>query len=185
MTDISSRIVPHAEAAPDLEDCTDLLAASEVYDTDLDLADQRTALLSFFDSTGGPYWTTQSNDDAGRTQYLQLVEGVVEAGYDLASGSLDVGKLPSELVSDAASIASLSENCGLQQYLSLGQLWLTNTWGSNVSYCHWSGITCCQTVLTSLGAQNSDKTVTPLSVCCAVTWRFLDVAAFLTNKGSD
>lgn len=117
-----------------------------MYDADLDLADQRAALLSFFDSTGGPYWATQSNDDAGRTQYLQLVEGVVEADYDLAQNSLDVSRLPTELVSDAASIASLSKNCELQQYLSLGQLWLTYTWGSNVSYCHWTGITCCQTV---------------------------------------
>ncbi len=140
----SSRVA--AEAAPGLQECTNLLADSAVYYLDLDVADQRTALIDFYDSTGGQYWANQPADDPEHVIFPQIVEGVIEAGNGLTSGTLDVSALPVELVSDAASLASLSANCALQQYLSLGQQWLKYSWGSNVSYCYWSGITCCQTV---------------------------------------
>lgn len=42
-----------AEAAPGLQECTDLLADSALYYLDLDVADQRAALIDFYDSTGG------------------------------------------------------------------------------------------------------------------------------------
>ena len=117
-----------------------------MYHPDLDSPTQRAALLDFYDSTGGQKWANQPVDDVEHGQISQLVDGVIEAGYELVNGSLDVTTLPAELVSDAASIPSLSSDCALQQYLSLGQLWLTHSWGSNVSYCYWTGITCCQTV---------------------------------------
>lgn len=135
-----------AEAVAGLQECTDLLADSAVYYLDLDVADQRAALIDFYDSTGGQYWVNQPADDSEHVIFPQIVEGVIEAGNGLTSGTLDVSALPVELVSDAASLASLSVNCALQQYLSLGRQWLKYSWGSNVSYCHWSGITCCQTV---------------------------------------
>ena len=136
----------HAEAALDLEDCADLLAQSEWYAVDLDLPQQRASLISFHESTGGPYWTGQPGQTSSSSRFSQIVAGVREATYGLASGSLDTSTLPTELVSDAARIASLSDSCQLQQYLKLGQLWYSYNWGSNVSYCHWTGITCCQTV---------------------------------------
>lgn len=136
----------HAEAAPTLADCADLLAQSEVYDADLDLPQQRASLISFYESTGGPYWTKQAAQTSSSNQYPRIVANIIEATSGLATGSLDTSTLPTELVSDAASIVTLSENCQLQQYLSLGQLWLTYNWGSSVSYCHWTGVTCCQTV---------------------------------------
>ncbi|DBA84440.1 TPA: hypothetical protein ACH3X1_006072 [Trebouxia sp. C0004] len=136
-----------AEAAPGLQECTNLLADSAVYYLDLDIADQRAALINFYDSTGGQYWANQPADDSEHVIFPQIVQGVVEAGNGLTSGTLDVSDLPAELVSDAASLASLSANCALQQYLSLGRQWLKYSWGSNVSYCYWSGVTCCQTGL--------------------------------------
>jgi len=135
-----------AEAAPGLQECTNLLADSALYYLNLDVADQRAALIDFYDSTGGQYWANQPADDPDHVIFPQIVEGVIEAGNGLTSGTLDVSALPVELVSDAASLASLSANCALQQYLSLGQQWLKYSWGSNVSYCYWSGVTCCQTV---------------------------------------
>ena len=139
---------PHAvaAAAPTLQECTNLLAASAVYHPDLDSPTQRAALLDFYDSTGGRNWANQPVNELDHGQILQVVDGVIEAGYELTDGSLDVSTLPAELVSDAANIPSLSADCALQQYLSLGQLWLTYSWGSNVSYCYWTGITCCQNV---------------------------------------
>ena len=142
--DSSSRVA--AEAAPGLQECTNLLADSALYYLDLDVADQRAALIGFYDSTGGQYWANQPADDPEHVLFPQIVEGVVEAGNGLTSGTLDVSALPVELVSDAASLASISANSAMQQYLSLGQQWLKYSWGSNVSYCYWSGVTCCQTV---------------------------------------
>ena len=117
-----------------------------MYYAELDSPTQRAALLDFYDSTGGEYWAGQPEDDLEHNQISQVIQGIVEAGNELASGSFSPSTLPTELVSDAASIAALSADCALQQYLSLGQLWLDYRWGSNVSYCYWSGVTCCQTV---------------------------------------
>ncbi|KAL0020534.1 hypothetical protein WJX79_007396 [Trebouxia sp. C0005] len=108
-----------SEAVAGLQECTDLLADSAVYYLDLDVADQRAALIDFYDSTGGQYWVNQPADDSEHVIFPQIVEGMIEAGNGLTSGTLD--------------------------YLSLGRQWLKYSWGSNVSYCHWSGITCCQT----------------------------------------
>ena len=139
-------------AAPSLQQCTNLLADSVVYYSELDSPTQRAALLDFYDSTGGQYWADQPEDDFEHNQISQVIEGIVEAGNELASGNFNPSTIPSELVSDAASIPALSADCALQQYLSLGQQWLTYRWGSNVSYCYWSGITCCQTVSYALFA---------------------------------
>lgn len=125
-----------------------MLADSAVYYLALDPAEQHAALLDSYASTGGQYWTNQPENDTEYILFSEVVGGVVEAGNDLASGSTDVSTLP-DLVSDAASLALLSTDCALQQYLSLGQLWLSHPWDSNVSYCLWSGITCCETVHTS------------------------------------
>ena len=137
-----------AEADPSLQECSDVLADSAVYYLELDPAEQRAALLSLYASTGGQYWTNQPESDTEYVLFSEIVEGIIEAGNGLASGSLDVSTLPSELVSDAANLASLSTDCALQQYLSLGQLWLSHPWDSDVSYCLWTGVTCCETVHT-------------------------------------
>ncbi|KAA6421082.1 MAG: serine threonine kinase [Trebouxia sp. A1-2] len=86
-----------SEAVAGLQECTDLLADSAVYYLDLDVADQRAALIDFYDSTGGQYWVNQPADDSEHVIFPQIVEGVIEAGNGLTSGTLDVSALPVEL----------------------------------------------------------------------------------------
>jgi len=48
--DVKSTSRVAAGAAPGLQECTNLLADSAVYYLDLDVADQRAALIDFYDS---------------------------------------------------------------------------------------------------------------------------------------
>lgn len=116
-----------------------------MYYEDLDASDQRAALMRFYRSTGGAYWNTQIVSDAERQQFSQLVTELEESGYGLSDQTLNDSMLSTDLVSDLANLPDLSVNCGLQQWLSFGQLLLKYPWGSNVSYCYWYGIVCCKT----------------------------------------
>jgi hypothetical protein len=141
-------------AAPNLEECTNLLEYGTMYYEDLDAPDQRAALLRFYSSTGGAYWNAQLVSDAERQQFSQLVTELEESGYGLSDQTLNDSMLPTNLVSDMANLPALSVNCTLQQWLSFGQLLLKYQWGSDVSYCYWYGVVCCKTA------------VSHLSLCC-------------------
>ena len=151
-TDICARSVPGA--APNLEECTNLLEYGTMYYEDLDAPDQRAALMRFYRSTGGAYWNAQLVSYAERQQFSQLVTELEESGYGLSDQTLNDSMLSTNLVSDMANLPALSVNCALQQWLSFGQLLLKYQWGSSVSYCYWYGVVCCKT------------SVSHLSLCC-------------------
>ena len=135
-----------AGAAPSLERCSDLLDYGALYYSDLDATDQRTALMQFYNSTGGDTWAQQLISSAERRRFLQLVTELEVAGHGLANSSLTIASpFPTDLVTDLYNLPALSINCELQQWLSFGQLLLKFEWGSNVSYCRWFGVVCCKT----------------------------------------
>ena len=135
-----------ADAAPSLERCTDLLEYGALYYAELDVSAQRTALLDFYNGTGGGAWTEQLISRADHQRFRQLVLELENAGRGLANSSLTVASpFPSDLVADLFNLPTLSVNCELQQWLSFGQLLLKFEWGSNVSYCRWYGVVCCKT----------------------------------------
>lgn len=138
-----------AADASTLEECTNLLHYGTVFYRELDAVDQRAALMSLYHRTGGPHWTPQLARAEDREQFQLLVQELEDAGYDLADQALNISALPSDVVVDLASLPALSENCALQQWLSFGQSLLKYQWGSNVSYCHWYGISCCKTAVSA------------------------------------
>lgn len=147
-----ARSVPGA--APNLQECTNLLEYGTTYYEDLDDPDQRAALMRFYGSTGGAYWNAQLVSYAERQQFRQLVMELEESGYGLSDQTLNDSMLSTNLVSNMANLPALSVNCALQQWLSFGQLLLKIQWGSGVSYCYWYGVVCCKTA------------VSHLSLCC-------------------
>ena len=62
LADFCARSVPGA--APNLEECTNLLEYGTMYYEDLDAPDQRAALMRFYGSTGGAYWNAELVSDA-------------------------------------------------------------------------------------------------------------------------
>ena len=142
----SKAVAMVAGAAPSLKRCSDLLDYGALYYSDLDVTDQRTALMQLYNSTGGDTWTQQLIGSAERQRFLQLVTELEDAGQGLANSSLTIASpFPTDLVTDLFNLPALSINCELQQWLSFGQLLLKFEWGSNVSYCRWYGVVCCKT----------------------------------------
>lgn len=135
-----------------MEECSDVLANSAIYDLSLDLANQRAALLEFYYSTNGPQWTNQLVSDSQISDYTQLVDGVVDAGYALADGSQSASSSFPAIYTNGPELEDLSINCTIQEVLNFGRFSYTQQWGSNVSYCLWTGVVCCQTVVCSVAA---------------------------------
>ena len=129
-----------------------MLAASYTYDLSLDSANQRAALLELYYSTNGPDWTNQLVTDSQISEYTQLVNGVIDAGYALADGSQGASSSFPAVYTNGAELAALSTNCTVQLILDIGHFSFKQQWGSNVSYCLWSGVVCCQTVVCRFAA---------------------------------
>lgn len=130
-----------------MEECSSVLANSPIYDLGLDLADQRAALLQLYDSTNGASWSNQLVSDSEISEYLQLVQGVAVAGYALADGSQSVSSSFPAIYTNGAELEALSSNCTVQEVLKFGHFFFKEQWGSNVSYCEWTGVICCQTAV--------------------------------------
>ena len=134
-------------AAASLEECTNLLQYGTTFYKELDVMEQRAALMHFYHSTGGPFWTAPLLSVAELEQFHVLVEELEEAGYNLADQTSNAASLSTDLVDDLSNLPTLSVDCDIQQWLTFGQLLLKQEWGSNVSYCHWYGISCCKTAV--------------------------------------
>ena len=126
----------------DIEVCTYELEYGVAYPLELDIPSQRAALLSLYNSTGGPYWTwTNPVSKSSHALFTLLVEDVITAGEGLFdSTKFNSTSLFANLTaSDLAALQTLSINCELQQALSFGQLLIRHEWGEEESYCQWHG----------------------------------------------
>ena len=121
-----------------------------VFYEELDVMDQRAALMHFYHSTGGPYWAASLVSAAQLEHFQLLVEELEQAGYELADQTSNAAAISSDLVDDLSNLPNLSLDCAVQQWLTFGQLLLKQEWGSNTSYCHWYGISCCKTSVSRL-----------------------------------
>ena len=133
----------------DLLECSRQLEYAVDYPSDLDLPEQRAALLSLYNSTGGPFWRW-SADSSQYELFSQLVADVVTYGISISEQNTVLSEAISSASKfrDLAFLPDLSTNCTLQQALSFGQLLLRHDWGnSNQSYCQWHGVTCCKTAV--------------------------------------
>lgn len=120
-----------------MQECSDVLSASSVFDVSLDLPDQRAALLQLYDSTNGASWSNQIVSESETATFLEVVEDVSNIGYGLADGSLGGSSTFPSIHADGLELESLSANCTVQELLKIGQFFLKQEWGSNVSYCMW------------------------------------------------
>ena len=120
------------------------------YPVDLDLPEQRIALLSLFNSAGGAFWSWSADGYGNEELFAQLIADVAAYGFSVSqndtvlAGSISSGSKTTDL----AALPLLSANCSLQQALAFGQLLVKHQWDhSEVSYCQWHGVTCCKTVV--------------------------------------
>ena len=113
------------------------------------MPEQRAALLSFYNSTGGPLWGW-TDDEALHDLFFELIADVTEYGDSLSADSPynSSSILSASRFKDLAALPLLSANCTLQQALSFGQLLLDVNWGEeDRSYCQWHGVKCCKTAV--------------------------------------
>ena len=126
-----------------LEDCSYELQYGSGYNVDLDLPAQRAALLSIYNSTGGPFWTwTETISESSHATFFQLVADIIQFGEGLSDpGQYNYTALLSIISApDVATLQALSVQCQLQQALGFGQLLLNHVWGeAGESYCQWHG----------------------------------------------
>lgn len=144
--------LPHmllSGSEPTFQECSQELQYGVDYPFDLDLPDQRAALLLLYNSTGGPGWFYKE-DDAVHDLFFNLLTDVEQYRESLSnnSGLNSTSILASSGISDLAALPALSGNCTLQQSLSFGQLLLKHAWSEvDRSYCQWHGVTCCKTAV--------------------------------------
>lgn len=131
----------------DLETCSRELEYDFKYNIELDIPQQRAALLSLFYSTGGPTWTwTDPVPGTEDALLFQLIADVIDVGQYLSDpASFNISSLTGVLsATDLATVQALSVNCTLQQALGFGEALLKHGWQeADKSYCQWHGE--CQT----------------------------------------
>lgn len=136
-------LVRLAGSAADLQECTDQLQYGLDYPISLDLAPQRDALLSLYNSTGGPSWSWKESVTEEQHQlFFALITELVEIGEGLSDPEAYnfTSLLNSFSASDLAALQALSANCTLQQALSFGEILLKHDWDEpGRSYCSWHG----------------------------------------------
>ena len=130
-------------SALDLGTCSNELEYDFKYNVELDILSQRAALLSLYNSTGGPFWTyAEAVSDTEDTLLYQLIADVIDIGKYLSDPtSFNVSSLGSvTTAADLAAVQALSVNCSLQQALGFGEVLLKHAWQEvDKSYCQWHG----------------------------------------------
>ncbi|KAL3137643.1 hypothetical protein ABBQ38_004919 [Trebouxia sp. C0009 RCD-2024] len=142
-------------------ECNLLLQDTLNFDVAEDIPEQRTALVEFFNSTGGQDWSVGIAGTQTRTEIAEFQGYILQIGQLAAQASFDPASLPADVQSVYYAVQQLSTNCRLQRSLQLINLLGKVAWNTaNVSYCNWLGVACCQstgdfyTQYCSLGSQS-------------------------------
>lgn len=97
-----------------ISDCNTLLDTTADYDVANDIAEQRNALIEFYNSTGGEYWKTSASSTELRDQ-VQLVETYLNLiGTLAAQANFSAAALPADTQRVYYALAQLSVGCSLQ-----------------------------------------------------------------------
>lgn len=95
-----------------------------------DIPEQRTALVEFFNSTGGQYWSLGSASAPTRTQIAEFQGYILQVGQLAAQASFDAANLPADVQSVYNAVHQLSANCRLQRSLQLITLLGKASWNT-------------------------------------------------------
>ena len=112
-------------------DCNVLFDDQITYDAANDLADQRNALIDFYNSTGGPYWETALLSDTLRQQIAEFEAAIEALGEAAALSTFNLSSLSTEYQEVYEVVLSLSANCSLQRELQIIKLLLKNAWNTD------------------------------------------------------
>ena len=132
-----------------MEICTEQLEIGVEYPIELDLPEQHAALMSLFNSTGGPNWdfTEAFPDDR---IFFKFVSDLTDySNYVTRNTTETLAQILSNTnLTDLPALSSLSGNCTFQQSLAFGEYLYKHYWGKEGrSYCQWHGVTCCKSLV--------------------------------------
>ena len=82
-----------------------------------DIAEQRNALIEFYNSTGGNYWSSVASGTALQDQIDLIETYLIQIGTLAAQASFSAAALPADYQKLYYAIAQLSINCSLQASL--------------------------------------------------------------------
>ena len=97
-----------------ISECNTLLDTTADYDVADDIAEQRNALIDFYNSTGGEYWSNSASGTVIRDQ-INLVETYLNLiGTLAAQANFSAAALPADYQRLYYALAQLSIGCSLQ-----------------------------------------------------------------------
>lgn len=110
--------------------CNLLLQDTSDFDLADDIPEQRTALIEFYNSTGGQYWSRGSASAQTRSQIADFEGYIVQIGQLAAQPTFDAASLPADVQSVYYAVQQLSINCRLQRSLQLVKLLGKVSWNT-------------------------------------------------------
>lgn len=100
------------------------------YNVDNDIAEQRQALIEFYNSTGGANWSTETLPTSSILE-VQTFEGyLLSLGEASAASTFNLSALPAATQQLYALVSELSVNCTLQRQLQLVNLLIKYPWNT-------------------------------------------------------
>ena len=128
-------------------ECNLLLQDTLNFDVAEDIPEQRTALVEFFNSTGGQDWSVGIAGTQTRIQIADFQGYILQIGQLAAQASFDPANLPADVQSVYYTVQQLSTNCRLQRSLQLINLLGKVAWNTASELSHLSPRNQCGTEL--------------------------------------
>ena len=100
-----------------ISDCNALLDTTADYDVANDITEQRNALIEFYNSTGGDYWSNSASGTALRDQITLVQSYLNSIGTIAAQANFSPAALPADYQKLYYAVAQLSVDCSLQASL--------------------------------------------------------------------
>ena len=113
-----------------IADCNALLTDTLDYDVSDDIPEQRSALIEFYNATGGQYWSEATVSSELRAQIDSFETYFIEIGDTAAETNFSLSYLPANLQAVFGAVEQLSVNCTLQRTLQLINLLTKYAWNT-------------------------------------------------------
>lgn len=113
-----------------MTDCEAVLEQLVTYDYDNDIAEQRAALVEFYESTGGAYWGQSLLPAESIAEIQQFEAYLLQLGTLSAASTFNAAYLPASVQAIYEVVAQLSVNCTLQRQLQLVNLLIKYPWNT-------------------------------------------------------
>lgn len=121
----------HAGAPSTLNECESVLSQLVTYNASNDIAEQRQALIEFYQSTGGADWSSETLSTATITELQTFEAYLSQLGLLSASPTFNLSSLPTTVQQLYEVLSELSVNCTLQRQLQLVNLLIKYPWNTD------------------------------------------------------